>query len=132
MNMKMAFKCKLTPGQEEQLGKAMIEHERGICREYLGDGRGTWLTLPQKTQYQANRIRMMKWMRDFHYGHEFNLDHLLTLSSPDPVYGLARKLCNIGALTDTSRWVTRGKKKTYIVSIPNRVVLERMITNAER
>ena len=126
-----AFKCRgLSANQEKALGMAMLDHESRIDRSYMSlDVKGRWLTLKRPPKVPRTR-EMMQWIYNVPYGHEFTLQHLLKDSSPTPVYRLAKTLIEVGALCETS--VHTGgafKPKTYIVSIPNREVLKRMLGN---
>lgn len=126
-----AFKCRgLSSNQEKALGMAMLDHESRIDRTYMTpDVKGRWLILKRPPKVPRTR-GMIQWIYDVPYGHEFTLQHLLKDSSPTPVYRLAKTLIEVGALCETS--VHTGgafKPKTYIVSIPNREVLKRMLGN---
>lgn len=129
-----AFKCKgVPPNLETALGMAMMDHESRIDRSYLSlDVKGRWLTLKRPKKVSKTK-EMLQWIYDVPYGYEFTLQHLLKTNSPTPVYRLAKALVDVGALCETSVHLGGAfRPKTYIVSIPNREVLKRMLRNHER
>lgn len=132
--LKNAFKCRgVSPNQERALGMAMLDHESRIDRSYMSlDFKGRWLTLKRPKRVPRTR-EMMQWIYDVPNGHEFTLKHLLKNSSPTPVYRLAKTLLDAGALCKTSVHLGGAfRPQTYIVSIPNREVLKRMLDHHGR
>tara|TARA_B110000037_G_scaffold28144_1_gene33498 strand:- start:401 stop:775 length:375 start_codon:yes stop_codon:yes gene_type:complete len=122
----------MTPQQEYELGQAMLMHEKGIDRGYMhhnSDLRWTNEGLKPFPRRRGNSLAITRAISELPYGHEFVLAPLLKKFRHSTVHLTVKKLLEAGGLTKTSEpTAVRGKPNTYIVSIPNRQVIEEVLS----
>jgi len=124
----------MTPAQEYKLGQAMLQHEKGIDRAYMNhnsDLRWTNEGLKPFPRRRGNSLAITKAISEVPYGDEFVLAPLLAKYRHSTVHLTVKKLMECGGLTRTSGTpAVRGTPHTYIVSIPNRTVIEEILSRA--